>query len=158
MSFVRKPFSKATAVLLLLGFGIIGLLTACNQQGSNSATSSKNVRVLTGANFQTEVLEAKEPVLVDFWAVWCGPCKAIAPIVSQLADEFKGRAKVGKVDVDAETTLAKQYNISAIPTLLVFKDGKVVEQIVGLRGKDELRTLLAKHAGEDSARSTSPAH
>ena len=78
----------------------------------------------------------------------------IAPIVSQLADEFEGRAKVGKVDVDAETSLAKEYNISAIPTLLIFKDGKVVEQIVGLRSKEDLRAMLTKHAGESATKSS----
>jgi len=141
-------------VLLLLSVTVLTLLAACNRQATAPASLSKNLHILTSANFQSEVLSSSQPVLVDFWAVWCGPCKMIAPIVSQLADEFEGRAKVGKVDVDAETSLAKEYNISAIPTLLIFKDGKVVEQIVGLRSKEDLRAMLTKHAGESATKSS----
>ena len=151
MSTTQRFLHRAVALLWLAVSASI-FSVGCNRPATE-APSSKNVSVLTSARFQSEVLEAKEPVLVDFWAVWCGPCKAIAPIVSELADEFEGRAKVGKVDVDAETALAKRYNISAIPTLLIFKDGKVVEQIVGLRGKEELRAMLAKHAGAVTAKS-----
>jgi len=155
MKVIARSLGKA--VMLLLSISVIAFSTACSRQATESASSSKSLHTFTSANFQSEVLSSTQPVLVDFWATWCGPCRTIAPIVSQLADEFEGRAKVGKVDVDAETALAKQYNISAIPSLLIFKDGKVVEQFVGLRGKEELSVALAKHAGESAIKSTAPA-
>lgn len=96
-------------------------------------------KVITAQNFETEVLKADKPVLVDFWATWCGPCRRQAPIVEELAEE--GYA-VGKVDVDAEPFLAQQFQIMSIPTLLVFKGGKEVQRLVGLTGKETLRGLL----------------
>lgn len=102
---------------------------------------------VTDATFETEVLQAKEPVLVDFWAVWCGPCRAVAPIVDELAKEYNGKLKVVKVDVDANVETASRYNILSIPTLLIFKDGKPVEQLVGAAPKkmfvDKLSKVLA---------------
>jgi thioredoxin 1 len=100
---------------------------------------------LTEANFEQEVLKANTPVLVDFWAVWCGPCKMIAPIVDELAVEYDGKLKIGKVDVDNHQQIAMQYGIRSIPTLLVFKGGTVVEQIVGAAPKKSLIDKLAKH-------------
>lgn len=100
---------------------------------------------LTGQNFEQEVLLAKEPVLVDFWATWCGPCRMIAPAVEEVAEEFEGRAVVGKVDVDEETDIARRYGIMSIPTLIVFKNGKVVEQAVGARGKQDIAEMLERH-------------
>lgn len=97
---------------------------------------------LTSANFETEVIKSSIPVLVDFWAEWCMPCKMIAPAVDQLATDFAGRLKVGKVNVDQENELAGQHNIVSIPTLLVFKDGKVVRQKVGAVPKHELENLI----------------
>ena len=100
---------------------------------------------LTEENFELEVLKAATPVLVDFWAVWCGPCKMIAPIVDELAEEYAGKLKIGKVDVDNHQQIAMQFGIRSIPTLLVFKDGKVVEQIVGAAPKKMLVDKLSKH-------------
>ena len=87
-----------------------------------------------------EVISGDQPVLVDFWATWCGPCRMIAPAV-----EFEGRAVVGKVDVDEETDIARRYGIMSIPTLIVFKNGKVVEQAVGARGKQDIAEMLERH-------------
>ena len=100
---------------------------------------------LSETNFDQEVLKATLPVLVDFWAVWCGPCKMIAPIVDELSVEYDGKLKIGKVDVDNHQQIAMQYGIRSIPTLLVFKDGKVVEQIVGAAPKKSLVEKLSKH-------------
>jgi len=100
---------------------------------------------LTEETFEQEVLKAAIPVIVDFWAVWCGPCKAIASVVEELAAEYEGKLKVGKVNVDNNHQISMQYGIRGIPTLLVFKDGKVVEQIVGVVPKGLLAEKLSKH-------------
>lgn len=100
---------------------------------------------LTKANFKEKVLENEQPVLVDFWASWCGPCRMVGPIVEALADDFDGRAGVGKVNVDEEDDLARQYSIMSIPTLVIFKGGEVVERVVGARSQGELAALLEKH-------------
>lgn len=97
---------------------------------------------VTDANFQTEVLNSSVPVLVDFWAVWCGPCRAIAPIVHEIAEEYDGRAKITKLDVDNNPRTATNYGIRSIPTILIFKDGVVVDQIVGLVKKNVLTDKL----------------
>ena len=99
----------------------------------------------TDANFQEEVLEftdASGPVLVDFWAEWCGPCKAIGPTIEELSSEYDGKAKIGKVDIDSNRDTALQYNIQSIPSILIFKDGQVVETFVGMKSKDELVLAL----------------
>ncbi|MBI5214477.1 MAG: thioredoxin [Ignavibacteriae bacterium] len=97
------------------------------------------------SNFETEVLKSEKPVLIDFWAVWCGPCKAIAPIVEELASEYAEKLKVGKLDVDANPRTAMQFGIRSIPTLLIFKEGKVVEQIVGAVPKRNLIDKITPH-------------
>ena len=97
---------------------------------------------VTDDNFVQEVLEAGEPVLVDFWAAWCGPCRMIAPIVEELADEYAGRAKVCKLDVDAARKTASEFGIRSIPTLLIFKEGKVVDQVIGAVPKQQITEKL----------------
>src|SRR6266700_3292387 len=97
-----------------------------------------NVVTLTQENFAKEVLQSSVPILVDFWAEWCGPCKMIAPILDELAEEYDGRIRIGKVNIDEHQELAAQYRVSAIPTLLLFRSGEVAEQIVGLKSKRDL--------------------
>lgn len=93
---------------------------------------------LTVDNFEEEVLNSDKKVLVDFWASWCGPCKMIAPVIEEIADEYDGKVKVGKVNVDEEAALAEAYGISSIPSLILFKDGKAADMMVGLRSKSEI--------------------
>jgi thioredoxin 1 len=100
---------------------------------------------VTDNNFKSEVLDSATPVLVDFWAVWCGPCKMIAPIVEELAKEYDGKMKFGKLDVDANPQVSMQFGIRSIPTLLVFKGGKVVDQIVGAMPKRNLLEKIMPH-------------
>ncbi|MFN0159017.1 MAG: thioredoxin [Bacteroidota bacterium] len=96
-------------------------------------------------NFDKEVLQSEQPVLVDFWAVWCGPCKMIAPVVEELAKEYDGKLKVGKVDVDNNPDVSMKFGIRSIPTLMVFKGGKVVEQIIGAVPKKNLVDKVLPH-------------
>ena len=100
---------------------------------------------LTDQSFEQEVLKADQPVLVDFWAVWCGPCRMIAPAMEALAKEYAGKAKVGKVNVDENNSTPAQYNIRGIPTLLLFKDGQVREQLVGAASREVIENMLKKH-------------
>ena len=97
---------------------------------------------LTQDNFKEEVLDSSIPVLVDFWASWCGPCRMIAPVVEEIAKEYDGKVKVGKVNVDDERELAEEYDIMYIPTLIVFKGGRVVNTSNGLKRKDEIINML----------------
>ncbi|MGR3220282.1 MAG: thioredoxin [Candidatus Anammoxibacter sp.] len=101
-----------------------------------------NVCILTDSNFDQEVIKADIPVLVDFWAEWCGPCKLIAPIVSELAEEYAGKIKVCKIDTDGQQKTAATYGVSAIPTIIVFKGGKDVERMVGAKSKKDIKTLI----------------
>ena len=101
-------------------------------------------REFTADNFESEVLQSDQPVLVDFWAEWCGPCRQIAPTVDEVAAEYEGRAVVGKVNIDHHPDIASQYGIRSIPNLLIFSDGKVQQQIVGAVGKGELTGALDK--------------
>jgi thioredoxin 1 len=104
-----------------------------------------HVRELTSENWDSEVLQAGEPVLVDFWAGWCAPCRTLAPTIDAVAEEFAGRVKVGKLDIDQHGALAERYDIRSIPTLLVFKNGRVVEQRIGGLPKAQLALLLDQH-------------
>lgn len=98
----------------------------------------------TDENFETEVLNSDVPVLVDFWAPWCGPCKAIGPIIDQLAQEYTD-VKIGKVNVDNEAMVAQQYNISSIPAILMFKNGEVVDSMIGAQPKSALQNMINRH-------------
>lgn len=100
---------------------------------------------LTEVNFDKEVLEASLPVLVDFWAPWCGPGKMVGPIVKELSEEYSGKLNVGKLNTDESPVIAERYGIRSIPTLIVFKNGKVVEQLVGALPKSQLQKIIDKH-------------
>ena len=100
----------------------------------------------TDSNFETEVLNSETPVLVDFWATWCGPCKMIAPVIEELAGEMEGKVKVGKVDVDQNRGLSIKFNVRSIPTLMIFHKGQAVETMVGVRPKSELESKLTQLA------------
>ena len=106
-----------------------------------------NVQTFSDATFQTDVLQSAEPVLVDFLAPWCGPCKMIAPTIDAVATEFAGKVRVGKVNTDDNPQTASSYNISAIPTVLLFKGGKIVDKFVGVVNKDKLVNSLNTHLG-----------
>jgi thioredoxin len=104
-----------------------------------------NTIEITDNNFETEVVKSSTPVLVDFWAAWCAPCRAIAPTIESIAEEYKGRVKVGKLDVDANGATGVRFHVRGIPTLLIFKDGQVKEQIVGAVDKSVITKALDKH-------------
>jgi thioredoxin 1 len=109
--------------------------------------ASNTIFEVNDANFDQDVLKSDKPVLVDFWAAWCGPCRALAPIVDELAQHFQGKIKVGKMDVDSNSATPMRYKVTGIPTLLVFKGGQVVEQLVGYRPKEAIQQALEKHVG-----------
>jgi thioredoxin 1 len=107
--------------------------------------AADNVQTFTDTNFEDSVLKSGEPVLVDFWAEWCGPCKRLAPTVDALATDYAGKVTIGKLNVDDNPNTAFKFQIRGIPTLLLFKGGQVVESIVGLAQKDELKSKIDKH-------------
>ncbi|MCP3176450.1 MAG: thioredoxin [Desulfuromonadales bacterium] len=106
--------------------------------------ASDKVLQLTDDNFESEVLKSSVPVLVDFWASWCAPCKAIAPVVDGLAAEYEGKVKIAKVNVDENPATPGQYGVRGIPTIILFKDGKVLDQVVGAVPKNQLESLIKK--------------
>ena len=108
--------------------------------------SSPQIVTLTQDNFAAEVLQSALPVLVDFWAEWCGPCKMIAPVLDELATEYTGKVKIGKVNIDQFQAIAAEYGVRAIPTLLLFSKGQVTEQMVGLRSKRDLKASFDRVA------------
>ncbi len=100
--------------------------------------------ILNDSNFEKEVLESKIPVLVDFWASWCGPCQMMSPIISELAEEYNGKTKVAKLNVEENPTTATQYGIMSIPNIKIFKDGKVVDEFIGVQSKEAIKEHLDK--------------
>ena len=109
--------------------------------------ASENVHEFTDGNFETEVLGSDQPVLVDFWAEWCQPCRMIAPKIEEVAEDFVGKAKDGKIDTDANRDVSVKYGISAIPTIMLFKDGEVVKKFVGMTPKQEFVEALSDATG-----------
>lgn len=128
---MKKIFSIIIVVLLMTN------ISSCKKG------SSENISILTTENFINET--SKGVVMVDFWASWCMPCKAMAPVIDEIAEQTKGKVKVGKVDVDANGELANQFGIQAIPTIIIFKDGVQVETLVGIQSKASLINALSKH-------------
>ena len=109
--------------------------------------ASANVKEFTDQNFESEVLKSSVPVLVDFWAEWCGPCRMLAPTIEKLADGYAGKVKVGKVDTDSNRDTAMKFGISAIPTVILFKDGQVAQKFVGLRKEADFKDALDATTG-----------
>ncbi len=109
--------------------------------------AAENIHTLSDASFDADVLKSELPVLVDFWAEWCGPCRMIAPTIEAIAGEYNGKVKVGKLNVDENPATPMRYQVRGIPTLLLFKGGAVAEQIVGAVGKDKLQGMLNRHLG-----------
>jgi thioredoxin len=160
--FPRVPASNSGVTIVgsaPFGAAIIHIANPGNAQldaaSADSATfttrrkkmAGNGIVEVTDANFDQDVLKSDKPVLVDFWATWCGPCRAIAPIVEELATEYQGKIKIGKMDVDSNQATPMRYKVTGIPTLLVFKGGQVVEQLVGYRPKDAIAQALNKHIG-----------
>lgn len=106
---------------------------------------SDNLEQITDDNFKEKVIDSELPVLIDFWAPWCGPCRMITPMIEQLSSQYQGKLKVVKVNTDESPDTASKYNISAIPTLIILKDGEVMEQVMGVRSREELSELIEKH-------------
>jgi thioredoxin 1 len=128
---------KATFFTLIISSLLLNLVSC------KSGSSDKNIITFTTDNFRNETAEGI--VLVDFWASWCMPCKAMAPVVEEIASQTKGKVKVGKVDIDANGSLANQFWIKAIPTIIIFKDGQAVEKLVGIQSRSALINALSKY-------------
>ena len=104
-----------------------------------------SIKHITKSNFEQEVMKSDKLVVVDFWATWCGPCRAIGPVVDELAEQYSGNVVVGKVNVDEERELSSRYKVMSIPTIMLFKNGEIVDKVVGLHSKEDLTELIDKH-------------
>jgi thioredoxin 1 len=148
---------KKEITIRVLGVAIVGALfcfaAGCGQQSSMNE-STQNVKHIGAAEFEAEVTHAASPVVVDFYATWCGPCKMLSPMLDEMAGAFTNKIKFVKVNVDEATSVAKQFKIEAIPTLIFFKDGKVVDTVIGLPSSDDLKAHLNSLAGTGEAAST----
>jgi thioredoxin 1 len=122
-----------------------GIRSSANQIKENVMAQNGKTVTITDDNFQVEIESAEGLAMIDFWAAWCGPCRMIAPIVEELAAEYEGRLKVGKLDVDANQRVSARFNIRSIPTILFFKDGQVVDQVVGALPKPHLERKIQEH-------------
>jgi thioredoxin 1 len=122
-----------------------GIYFGQERKGSISMAESKNILVATDANFESDVVKSDKVALVDFWAEWCGPCRQLGPTIDQIADEMAGQAKVFKMNVDENPTTPTQYSIRGIPTIIVFKNGEVVDQLVGNQSKEVITQAIQKH-------------
>jgi thioredoxin 1 len=137
----------------LAGALVALLFPGCEHAGGHASHNDTNIVLLTKSNFAEQVLNSSQPVLVDYWAEWCGPCQTLAPRVSELAAQYIGRIKFGKVDIDKQESLAEQYQVEAYPTLLFFKNGKVVDRSVGVLEKKELQEKLEQLLAAGTAKS-----
>ena len=145
----------ASAVSVALLMCVVA--SGCKDSGrTGHGSRATNIVTLTEANFQSEVIDSPKPVLVDFWATWCGPCRMLAPIINEIAKDYDGRVKVAAVDVDSAPSLAERYKVEALPTVMMFRGGKVVDQFVGLRSKREIQLQLDKLLAEAPANATVP--
>jgi thioredoxin 1 len=114
---------------------------------SGERRMTNNMVILNDSNFEAEVSSTDGgPILVDFWATWCGPCRMVAPVLEKLADELKGKVRIGKLDVDQNPATAARFGIQSIPTLLVFKKGKIVDQIIGAQSREVITAMINRHA------------
>jgi thioredoxin 1 len=129
---------------MTLALALGALVVACEHATTQSSHDDPNIVTLTASNFKEQVLQSSQPVLVDFWADWCAPCKVLAPTISEVAKEYSGRLKVGKVDVDKHEALVEQFSVEGFPTVLLFKDGKVVDRTLGVVEKSVLQEKINK--------------
>jgi len=135
----------ALAAMLVALVAIPETMPAARAEGDKAAAKADSVKSVTDGNFKTEVLKSDKPVMVDFWAPWCGPCRMQGPIVEQVSEELGDKAKVVKLNTDENPKTSEAYNIKGIPALLIFKKGKVVDTMVGVRQKDQLVSAIKKH-------------